>query len=97
MKALKNNINAIITIVVLIALFFVYQSFFKPDTSVIVSDSVNQNVGQDVVSLYTTLQAVDLDQSLFSTNAYKNLVDFSTVLQEQPKGRRNPFDLIGTQ
>lgn len=97
MKALKNNLNALITIAVLIVLFFVYQSFFKPNIGVSVSGSVNQNVGQDVVSLYTTLQAVDLDQKVFTTLAYRNLVDFSTTLQDQPKGRHNPFDLIGAQ
>lgn len=97
MKALKNNMGAIITIVVLIVLFFVYQSFLKPNIGVVVSGSVDRNVGQDVVTLYTTLQTVDLDQNLFTMPAYRNLVDFSTVLQDQPKGRRNPFDLIGAQ
>ncbi|MHB0977852.1 MAG: hypothetical protein ACYC1K_00355 [Minisyncoccota bacterium] len=97
MKALKNNMGALITIAVLLVLFFVYQSFFKPNINSVASGSVDQNVGQDVVALYTTLQAVDLDQNLFTTPAYKNLVDFSTVLQDQPKGRRNPFDLIGAQ
>ncbi len=97
MKALKNNIGALITIIVLIVLFFVYQSFFKLNINLAVSGSVDQNVGQDVVALYTTLQAVDLDQNLFTTPAYKNLIDFSTALQDQPKGRRNPFDLIGAQ
>lgn len=97
MKALKNNMGAIITIVVLIILFFVYQSFFKPSVSVPVSGSTNPNVGQDVVDLYTTLQVVTLNQNLFTTPAYRNLIDFSTVLQDQPKGRRNPFDLIGAQ
>ncbi len=97
MNAFKNNMGAVITIVVLIIFFFVYQSFLKPKIDTIVSSSINQNVGQDVVALYATLKTVRLEQGLFTTVAYKNLVDFSTALQDQPKGRNNPFDLIGAQ
>jgi len=97
MKALKNNLGALITIFVLIGLFFVYQNFFKSYTDVSTSVSINQNVGQDLVELYNSIRTVTLDQSLFSSAAYRALLDFSTDLQLQSTGRRNPFDVIGSQ
>jgi len=97
MKALKNNAGAIIIVVIILALFFAYKTFFISDVETAVSSPLNQNVGQEVVTLYTTLQAVTLDQKLFSSPAFKNLEDFSITLEPQPIGRRNPFDLIGAQ
>lgn len=52
-------------------------------------------VGEDVVQLNSTLQAVTLDSSLFTSAAYRGLIDFSVEVPVQPMGRKNPFNPIG--
>jgi len=98
MKALKNNAGIITITLIILALFFVYRIFStSKDTEDLVLNPLSQNVGQEVVVLYGSLRIVTLNQSLFSSPAFKSLIDFSTVLEPQPIGRKNPFDLIGAQ
>lgn len=94
MELLQKN-KILITVVILFVLaLWAYNSFFKVDSSV-PTDAAAQTVGSDVLSLYSSLQSVTLEQSLFSSPLYRNLIDFSTPLQSQPVGRPNPFAVIG--
>ncbi len=102
MKALQKNKSIVIAIILFLIAMYVYKSFFAVDPllvddSGIVGSAVGVDVGSDLVSLNNSLQAVTLDTSLFSTPAYGTLVDFSSVLDEQPTGRHNPFALIGSE
>lgn len=95
MNYLKKNKSIIIAIVVFGLFIWIYSSFFKSsDTGTSTTQSA-QEVGGDVLDLYASLQAVKLDQTLFSTALYRHLVDFSTDIPLQPVGRANPFDTIG--
>ena len=95
MTSLQKNKNLIIVVALVVVAFWVYVSFFKPDNSSTPADPAAQQVGSDVLDLYASLQSVTLDQSLFSSDLYKRLVDFSTTIPSQPAGRSNPFDTIG--
>lgn len=96
MEILKKNKNLIATVVLLVLVFWAYTTFFKVDSST-PTDATARAVGSDVLSLYASLQAVTLDQSIFSSPLYRNLSDFSPQLTSQPVGRTNPFDAIGRE
>jgi hypothetical protein len=95
MKALQNNKSLVIAIVVFIVAILVYNLFLQPTQTAINESVATQGVGNDVVSLYQSLQSATLDQSLFSSPTYRGLVDFSVTIPPQPVGRTNPFDIIG--
>ncbi len=50
-----------------------------------------QVVGQDLVDLLDQLQNVQLDDTLFSKQAFINLTDYAITLPNEPQGRANPF------
>jgi hypothetical protein len=94
MQILQKNRSLIIAIAIFAAVIWGYSTFFKTDSSVTV-DVDTQAVGSDVLALYSSLQSVSIDQSIFASPLYKNLTDFSRALENQPIGRANPFDVIG--
>jgi hypothetical protein len=94
MELLKKNRTLILGVLLIALVFWAYTTFFKQDSST-PTDMNAQAVGSDVLSLYASLQAVTIDQSIFSSPLYRNLVDFSPELQSQPSGRTNPFASIG--
>ncbi|HUO50141.1 MAG TPA: hypothetical protein VMU25_01035 [Candidatus Paceibacterota bacterium] len=51
------------------------------------ADAANQNL----VSTLLTLQAVQLDGTIFSDQAFLSLKDFTTQVINEPIGRTNPF------
>lgn len=99
MKKSSNNKPIIIAVVIFGLVMMVYQLFLKPDTSIDTTVTLEntEGVGADVVKLDESLQLVSLDRSLFSTTAYKALVDFTTDVSPQPIGRTNPFGPIGSE
>lgn len=90
-----KNKTIILSITLLLALLWAYNTFVNTGDSGVPTDLSAQQVGGDVLDLYASLQSVALDQTLFSTPLYKRLVDFSTDIPQQPLGRTNPFDVIG--
>lgn len=95
MKALQNNKGLVIAVIVFIAAILIYNFFLKPTTATINESLATEGVGNDVVALYQSLQSATLDQSLFASQTYRGLVDFSVAVPSQPIGRINPFDIIG--
>lgn len=98
METESSNTKKIVIALVLIAVvgFALYIFFFrKVEVAVVLDEFGNpvqaQVVGQDLIDLLEELQAVSLDDSLFSTAAYRGLIDSSVVLSPQPQGRSNPF------
>jgi hypothetical protein len=92
MKTLNENKNSLIALVVVVLVFAGYKYFFGGQP--VILDPASQNIGNDVVELNQRLQTVNLDRTIFSSPGYRALIDFSTVVQDQPKGRPNPFDQI---
>ncbi|KND48657.1 MAG: hypothetical protein AB200_02940 [Parcubacteria bacterium C7867-005] len=98
MKLLQKNKGFLIIIAVFILVIFIYKNFFQAPGAGLAGEEIpTVNVGSDVLELNNSLESVTLDQSVFATRAYRNLIDFSTEVMEQPKGRRNPFGLIGVE
>ncbi|MDB5254333.1 MAG: hypothetical protein JWL80_399 [Parcubacteria group bacterium] len=92
MKTLNENKNAIVSLIVIVLVLAGYKYFFSG--APIVVDTSGQDIGNDVLELNQRLQTVNLDRTVFSSPGYRALIDFSTVVQDQPKGRPNPFDPI---
>lgn len=74
---------------------FLYNIFFKSDTITAPSELSASSIGDDLLKIRRELQAVTLDQTLFSSPGYLLLDDFSTSIPQQITGRPNPFDIIG--
>ena len=97
MKAITNNLTLIATIVILFIGVFVYKTYFQNSDISLLPTITEQSVGEEIVSLYNTIQSVELDQSIFSSLTYRSLIDFSKPLVPQPTGRQNPFAVLGGQ
>ena len=97
MDFFHKNQKTILVLVLLGAGIYFYLTFFKPEggTTPIPQDANAEQVGNEVLALYNSLQSVSLDQGLFNYSLYKNLIDFSVPVPYQTPGRRNPFNVIG--
>lgn len=94
MDFFQKNQKMILILVLFGGAFYAYTAFFKPDSTITASADTEQ-VGNEVLTLYNSLQSVTLDQNLFSSKLYTSLVDFSTTIPQQNPGRPNPFAEIG--
>lgn len=85
----------LITLLSLIALFFLYRFFFVSEP---VEDlAVQSGSGEegDVILLLNRLRSIDLDTEVLTSEAIQNLEDYGVTLEMQPIGRLNPFAPIG--
>jgi hypothetical protein len=95
MKSLENNKNVVYAIVLFAIAIIAYNFLLKSSQEASLNGISAQNIGNDVVELNRSLQAVTLDQSLFSSPEYKTLTDWSPNIPSQPQGRSNPFAPLG--
>ncbi len=97
MDFFHKNQKIILLLVLVAGGLYVYTTFFKSDAaSVITQDDITaQQVGAEVIELQNRINSVKLRQELFSSSLYKELVDLSKPILEQPIGRPNPFNLVG--
>jgi len=94
-KSLAKNKSLLLSILILVLLFVVYNNFFKSETTSFTVDPQVKAIGANIVKTYADLQSVEFDTKLFTTPAYTNLEDFSTPIPNQAVGRINPFDQLG--
>ena len=52
---------------------------------------------RDFILKLEQLQAINIDQSLFSSPEFNSLVDYRQDIVEEPYGRENPFAPVGVQ
>jgi hypothetical protein len=95
MKSLENNKNVVYAIVLFAVAIIAYNYLLKSSQEASLTGISAQNIGNDVVELNRSLQAVTLDQTLFSSAEFKSLTDWSPNLSPQPQGRTNPFAPLG--
>jgi|SRR3989344_5123397 len=91
-----NTQRLIIIIGVLVILaFFGYSFFMKGDgVSSEISQS-NTTTDEDILTLVETLKKISIDKSLFTSELFIGLQDFSVSLYPEQQGRPNPFALVG--
>lgn len=94
MQALKENKIIISVVAIFILGMFLYKLLFKP-ADVLIDPGLSASViGDELLDTYKRLEAVNLDQSLFSSPGFLSLEDFSIDVSPQPSGRPNPFDTL---
>jgi hypothetical protein len=93
MKILENHKGIVVAIILFAAVMLAY-NYIAPSTSITAPDLVTQGAGAEVVSLYSSLQSITFDQSIFTSPSYEALTDFSTPLPTEAVGRSNPFDAL---
>lgn len=100
MQSILKYKKIIIAVLVFLVGFFVYNSFFKPDTEL--DGLLVQNVstssqseagiaGREIIALLADIQKITLDKSIFESVVFRSLEDFSIPIEPEPKGRVNPF------
>lgn len=103
MPNLNNIKKFVVLIVLLVSGFFAYNYFFVDNKSkemlsgaiIPAGTNAQQKVGNEILSLLLNLRALRLDPHIFSEKTFTGLKDFSVQLQDEPKGRTNPFNPIG--
>ncbi|MBU6427340.1 hypothetical protein KGQ27_03875 [Patescibacteria group bacterium] len=83
---------AIIVIVALIAYFLFFSGAPSSSSqSLLQTGSGSDAVGTQVLGLLNQIQALQIDASLFQSQAYRSLQDYSVAIPPQNVGRNNPF------
>ncbi len=88
--------NIILGIALVVVLFIGYSLFFprQAEGPLLVSlqaPAGGQTVVQEFLALLETLNNLRLDTTIFEDRVFNSLKDESVQLQEEPRGRRNPF------
>lgn len=97
MEILSKYKKIIITLVILVALFFVYGFFFTSENTgslVVTEDAISSKqfaAGKELISLLVDMKSLKLSSDIFQSNVFVNLNDFGLALPPEPQGRVNPF------
>lgn len=95
-ETLKKHAVTIIVIVLVVVGFIIYGAFFVDDESDgITSEVVVADPNADLLGILSTLKSLSLDDGIFASPIFNNLIDFSKELSVEPVGRSNPFAPIG--
>lgn len=95
MKSLEKNKTAVYALLIFAVAIIGYNYLLKSSQESATAGISAENIGNDVVQLNQQLQTVTLDQSVFSSAAYKSLTDWAPQLPTPNSGRNNPFAPIG--
>ena len=95
-KSSKTPLIVFISVLVVGALIYFYTLGNPSDSSLALSsgssDTSAQTIGANVLTLLGQISSLKIDTSIFSSTAYKSLVDYSITVPEQNVGRVNPFE-----
>ena len=97
MKLITNNLPSILVIVGALAALWIYFSYFSGgDDASLTSTPVDGSVvvTQELISILGELRNIKIDESIFTDPVFMSLNDFGVVIDNQPVGRRNPFQAI---
>lgn len=85
----------IVTIVILVGLGYLLLNTLTSDIPVDDTMVATKAEGEEILILADKLDAVNINDSIFSSPLFTSLVDISVPVVEEPKGRPNPFSQIG--
>lgn len=98
MGFLKNNVLIAVLVLILFVGGGAYY-VFKDDTGVnppaLSSTSLEGSVDQELLLTLLQLKSLKLDSSIFMTDVFQSLIDFSLEIPDEPTGRTNPFLPVG--
>jgi len=91
--------NIIIIAVIIGAMYIGYKTFFtEPEGSNLLkvqNVSSTQILGTDIIKAINQINSLQLDSSVFSDPVFLSLEDRSQVIAPQPRGKNNPFSILG--
>lgn len=86
----------IIGVIVIVGLFAYRFFFVRVDEEALRElESGASDVGREVLSLLSELQAIELTGGIFEREDFRSLQDFGVAIQPDQIGRRNPFAPLG--
>ena len=88
------NKNAIIVIIAIVAIFFVYNLFSKKESISPIEEEEVDLVDPEIVDTLQKIQSIKLDPAIFSDPIFNSLKDFSREIQDEPTGKTNIFKEI---
>lgn len=92
----------LIAIAIIGGIFLVYSIFFKANPEI---ESLLKSEGQvdsadilgaDIIKAINEINSLELDRSIFDDPVLSSLTDYSTDIEPEPKGRKNPFAPISS-
>jgi len=92
----KMIISATVVILLLVGVYFLFirSTPEKSQFDEFGNPAESQVIGEDLVSLLAEVQKVNLSTALFESEAFVRLTDFSAQLNNEPRGRMNPFQAL---
>jgi len=98
---MQSSQKILIGVLVLAILGFVaYKTVFTSPAAPIASSdmasSTEEDAGQQILDAVAKLNTVNIDGTLFSSDGFTHLQDFSTQINPEQQGRPNPFADIGS-
>ncbi|MSU45175.1 MAG: hypothetical protein EXS47_00890 [Candidatus Zambryskibacteria bacterium] len=95
MKTLTTQKSLVILGVFVLLAFFGYNFFAKDSVEVGVVSTTNMEEGADILVMVDTLKKITIDKTLFTSDLFLGLRDFTVSLYPEQQGRPNPFASIG--
>lgn len=98
----SKNIKIVVGALVLALLAFVGYKYLNTgdaasDSDVLIAQNQNQDVvGSDIIAELRLLNSIQLDVTIFTSDVFRSLNDFSLEVVPEPQGRVNPFASIGS-
>ncbi|MES2213555.1 MAG: hypothetical protein V4473_01800 [Patescibacteria group bacterium] len=101
MEFFTKNKKVIIGIIILIGLiYFGYATVFSTSSSDIAegdTPAVLQDSGpaKEILNAVDKFKNVSIDPEIFTSDLFKNLKDFTSIVTPEQRGRSNPFAVFG--
>ena len=96
MNTLSKNKGTILGGIIIVLAAVAYNMFFATGAiPPVPSELEAAGIGEDLRRMHSELQSVTLDRTLFTSQEFLYLEDYSLEVPAQPTGRTNPFDVIG--
>lgn len=77
--------------------YVVYTTIFSSEPVVVTEGVQVESVGQDILVLADKLNNIKIEKNIFSSPLFTNLIDTTVPINEEEKGRVNPFSKIGEE
>ncbi len=96
MKKILTITTSTILLAIVVSTFFMtfttHAQNVVGDTPVLTESSI---ITQKLINLINQLNKVDLGNTFFKESAYNSLIDYSKPIDDEARGRPNPFAPIG--
>ncbi len=92
----QKILTYVLAIVLIIAGFYYYNLYSNDSVVDVISTDYTAPVGEDILLLVQKMDTVMIDESVFSSPLFKNLVDSTISVNQEEKSRPNPFAPIGS-